>query len=76
MPDPSSTEYMNVAEAARVLGAAEATIRTAIREGRIVSTTVYGRVVISAAAIDEYRRRTRPDGEKPRGRPRKLNAST
>jgi excisionase family DNA binding protein len=70
---PGIFDFMTVADAARAIGAAEPTIRTAIRKGRLPSRRVLGRIVVETSALEEYRRRTRPDGVKPKGRPRSLS---
>ena len=58
-------------EAAEELGVHVGTVHGAFQEGRLPFTALYGRKLISRAALDAYKKRTRPDGVKPRGRPRK-----
>lgn len=64
-------EYFTVPEAMRELDAAAQTIHTAITEGRLPFVVKYGRKLVSPADLAVYKQRTRPNGEKPRGRPRK-----
>ncbi len=65
-------ELLTVQDAARELDVTDGAVRLAILKGRLQSTMKYGRKLIMRADIEEYKRRTRPTGEKPRGRPRKL----
>ncbi len=64
--------YVTVQEAASLLDVHQQVLRKAIWDGRLPSTTVFGRIVISLSDIEVYRARTRPDGVKPRGRPKKV----
>ncbi len=59
-------------EAAADLGVHVGTVHKAFQENRLPFVAMYGRKLISRAALDAYKKRTRPDGEKPRGRPRKV----
>ena len=61
---------LTTSEAAWELGILPATVHRAIREGRLPFTVKYGRKLISRSDLEAYKRRTRPDGEKPRGRPK------
>ena len=58
-------------DAAEELGVHVGTVHKALQEGRLPFVALYGRKLISRAALDAYKKRTRPDGVKPRGRPRK-----
>lgn len=58
-------------EAAQELGIHVGTVHKAFQEGRLPFVALYGRNLVSRAALDTYKKRTRPDGVKPRGRPRK-----
>lgn len=58
-------------EAACELGVHTATVHKAFQENRLPFVAMYGRKLISRADLEAYKRRTRPDGEKPKGRPRK-----
>ncbi len=49
----------------------DGTVRIALSENRLPFAVVFGRKVIARADLEAYRQRTRPDGEKPKGRPRK-----
>ena len=62
---------LTVQEAAAELGTVAQTIYNALNEGRLPFEVRYGRKLISQSAVEEYRQRTRPDGEKPTGRPKK-----
>ena len=62
-------QYLSAAEAAVLLDVHPATVRHAIRAGRLEAVVLYGRVLIDPAALDAYRVRTRPGGVKPAGRP-------
>ncbi len=66
MPD-----LLTVAEIAAELKVADGTVRTAIRKGHLPSQRKYGSILVTRADLDAYKQRTRPDGEKPRGRPKK-----
>ena len=61
--------YLNQAAAAVHLGVHPGTIRKAISDGRLISTRVYGRVVVSQVELERYRKRYYPDGVVKRGRP-------
>ena len=65
-------DYLTIQEAATELQVSDAAIRAAILEGRLPHVEKYGRKLISRADLDAYRQRTRPSGEKPKGRPRKM----
>ena len=62
-------EYLTVPEAVALLGSTDSSIRTAMRQGRLPFIVKYGRKLIARADLDAYKQRTRPNGEKPRGRP-------
>lgn len=64
-------ELITVQEAAEILGVHSQTVRNALNEGRLPFTRALARIAIKRDDLEEYRLRTRPDGEKPRGRPRK-----
>ena len=69
--EPDTPAYLTVAQAALSLGIVTQTLRGAIMEGRIPVTRVYGRVLITPAAVEEYRARSQADGKPRRGRPKK-----
>lgn len=52
------------------LGISRGAVHNAMTEGRLPFIVMYGRKLISRADLDTYKRRTRPNGEKPRGRPK------
>ena len=60
---------LTVPEVAQELGLSQTTIRTAIYENRLPAIKMFGRPIISRSDMEDYRQRTRPDGEKPKGRP-------
>lgn len=62
---------LTAGEAAQELGIGVGTVHNAFQEGRLPFVALFGRKLIRRAALEAYRKRTRPDGEKPRGRPRK-----
>lgn len=64
------TDYLTIPQVSRELGAAAQTVHTAISEGRLPFVVKYGRKLVARADVEAYRERTRPDGEKPKGRPR------
>jgi len=68
-PDADAS-YLNLAASAAHLGVHPGTIRKAISDGRLISTRVYGRVVVSRVELERYRAETYPDGLARRGRPR------
>ena len=70
--DPSHPDaYLTTAQAAATLGVTQGAIRRAVTAGRLQAIHVVGRVLITPAAIEEYRIRTQPEGVKKVGRPRK-----
>lgn len=66
-------ELLTVREAAGALGVSESAVRNATLEGRLGFVVKYGRKLIARADVDEYRRRTQPEGKKPTGRPRRAS---
>ena len=62
---------LTVQEAAALLGVHDNAVRIATKEGRLPFVTALGRKAIRRADLETYRIRTRPDGEKPMGRPKK-----
>ena len=62
-------------EAAEELGVHVGTVHNAFQQNRLPFVPMYGRKLIARTALDAYKKRTRPDGVKPRGRPRKQGAS-
>ena len=58
-------------EAAQELDVHTGTVHNAFQEGRLPFVALYGRKLIRRADLDAYKQRTRPGGEKPKGRPRK-----
>ena len=60
---------LTVQEAAELLGTRDQTVYDAIREERLPYVVKYGRKLVSRQAIEVYKERTRPTGEKPKGRP-------
>jgi len=67
--------FLTVREAADALGVSESAVRNATLEGRLPSVQRFGRKLIDAAALEEYRQRTQPAGVPPRGRPRAGSAA-
>ena len=65
------TELITVQEAATLLETHPQAVFNALREGRLQGKKVLGRIVLRRSEVEAYRMRTRPDGVKPRGRPRK-----
>ena len=61
-------------EAAQELGVHVGTVHNAFQESRLPFVALYGRKLISRADLEAYKQRTRPGGEKPKGRPRKIKA--
>ena len=65
-------EQLTVPEAAERLGVTDRALHKALRAGRIVYARKVGRsYLIDVTALEDYRQRTQPDGEKSKGRPRK-----
>ena len=58
-------------EAAAEMGVHVGTVHNAFQEDRLPFVALYGRKLISCADLDAYKERTRPGGDKPKGRPRK-----
>lgn len=63
--------FLTIREAAAELGSAASTIHNAVYERRLPFVLKYGRKVIDRLDLDAYKQRTRPAGEKPKGRPLK-----
>ena len=61
-------------EAAQELGIHTGTVHKAFQENRLPFVALYGRKLISRVDLEAYKQRTRPGGEKPKGRPKKLVA--
>jgi excisionase family DNA binding protein len=68
-----SETLLTVTEAAAQLGVSQSAIRNATLDGRLASTVRYGRKLIATGDLEAYRRRSQPDGQPSRGRPRKVN---
>ncbi|MGI4791344.1 MAG: excisionase family DNA-binding protein [Janthinobacterium lividum] len=66
----TKAQYLTVQEVAVELGVHEQTVRIALLENRLPFVMMLGRKAIGRADLDAYKQRTRPNGEKPRGRPR------
>lgn len=62
--------FLTVQQAAQRLGVTDNCIRIATKEGRLPARYVFGRKVIRAVDLEAYRLRTRPDNQKPTGRPK------
>ena len=62
--DPN-VEYFTVAQAAEYLGINVQSTRNAAVHGNLTSISLYGRVLIPRAALEEYKQRTQPDGRPP-----------
>lgn len=58
-------------EAAAELGVHVGTVHNAFQQSRLPFVAMYGRKLINRADLEAYKQRTRPSGEKPKGRPRK-----
>lgn len=67
--DPNA-EYLTVAEAATSLTIKTQTLGTAITRGRMPCIRVHGRVLVTRAAVEEYRARSQPNGRPMHGRPK------
>ena len=70
-------DYVSVREAVRCHDISEAALRKALLKERIVPGGIESHhfagntgVSVSRASLDNYLKRTRPNGEKPKGRPR------
>lgn len=59
-----------VRETATKIGVTESAIRNATLQGRLAFIVRYGRKLISEADLQDYQRRTQPEGKKTSGRPR------
>ena len=59
-----------VRETAAKIGVTESAIRNATLQGRLAFIVRYGRKLISEADLQDYQRRTQPEGKKTSGRPR------
>ena len=63
--------FLTVQEAAQHIGVSESAIRNATLDGRLPFVRLYGRKLIEPKELEAYLRRSRPDGVKPKGRPRR-----
>lgn len=61
---------LTVHEAAEKIGVSDSAIRNATLDGRLPFVVKFGRKLIERDALIEYQRRTQPDGQKSKGRPR------
>ena len=76
MENPAENpDLLTIAKVAQELGITPQSVHGALNQGRLPFVTLYGRKLISRADLDAYKLRTRPGGEKPRGRPRKERAA-
>lgn len=75
MTEIDSDDLLTPGEAAEIIGITHHTVRTAIYEGRLPHVDIRGKKFVTKLAVEEYKARTQPDGEKPRGRPRKTPAA-
>lgn len=67
---------LTVHEAAEKIGVSDSAIRNATLEGRLPFVVKFGRKLIEQDALIEYQRRTQPDGQKSKGRPRAAESVT
>ena len=65
-------DLLTIAKVAQELSITPQSVHGALNQGRLPFITLYGRKLISRADLEAYKQRTRPEGEKPRGRPRKV----
>ena len=68
-------DLLSVKQAAVELGGSPSSVYAAIAEGRLPTVTFIGKKAIRRVDLEEYRARTRPTGEKPKGRPKKANST-
>lgn len=73
--DAPESELFTMNEAAQELGLSPATVRQAVLAGRIDHVVRYEKRLITRQALEEYRARTQPQGEKRAGRPPKTDAT-
>jgi len=69
--DMEAEVLLTAREAAEELGVHVGTVHNAFQDNRLPFVALYGRKLIRRADLDAYKRRTRPNGVKPLGRPRK-----
>ena len=62
-------DYLTIPQVAEELGVKPPTVHGALNKGRLPFVMLYGRKLISRADMNAYKLRTRPGGEKPKGRP-------
>ncbi len=62
-------DFLTVPEAAAELAITVSSVHIALKENRLPYIEKYGRKLVSRADLDIYKLRTRPGGEKPKGRP-------
>ncbi len=60
---------LTVPEVAQELGITQGAVRNAIYEQRLPSVRMLGRPIVKRSDLEAYIQRTRPNGEKPKGRP-------
>ena len=63
---------LTMEDAAAKIGVTVSAIRNATLEGRLPFVRLFGRKLIEAEALAEYKARTQVDGVPPRGRPKAL----
>lgn len=61
--------HITVADAAELLGVSQAAVRQAIYDKRLVAGERFGVTILKRSDILDYKSKTQPTGEKPRGRP-------
>jgi excisionase family DNA binding protein len=64
-------DLMTIRDAAALMQVEVPTVYQMIYEKRLPSVEVLGKKAVRRADVDAYLARVRPDGVKPRGRPRK-----
>ena len=66
------SEFLTVSEVSDFLGVGLVAVRSAIRDRRLPSQRIFGRIVVTRVDAQAYKNRTQPDGVKRVGRPRKI----
>jgi hypothetical protein len=73
--DVDTETLLTVKDAALKIGVSESAIRNATLDGRLPYVLKFNRKLIEETALLVYQQRTQANGEKPKGRPRKIEAA-
>ena len=72
LSDMDEGDFLTVQDVSNFLGIGMVAVRTSIRDGRLPSQRIFGRIVVKREDAQAYKDRTQPDGVKRVGRPKKV----